>query len=300
MCECGSRHVENADVAEAAVREAIHEHGGATPDVDDRLLRAAAERVEHCRRHGGLVLIPAHLGWRSPAVDLVPVPGHLGCSGLHHPQTTMPRLPPALPSPPTVRRHLPMLGQPCPTSREGLGMPRTYNRGRCRAAPRMPWPSFTSTSWSAPPARSTSGAPRPSPGPVRRPPGSWRWGRGPGETEDRLGKPFVGAAGNVLTRLLESIGLRREDIYITNVVKCRPPGNRDPEPAEMEACSAFLDAQIEIIRPDVILILGRHALARLLPGSRAASPASTAAGWSAATASTSPCTTPPPPSTRGR
>jgi DNA polymerase len=91
-------------------------------------------------------------------------------------------------------------------------------------------------------------------------------GEGPGETEDRIGKPFVGAAGNVLTRLLESIGLRRDDIYITNVVKCRPPGNRDPEPAEMEACSAFLDAQIEIIRPDVILILGRHALVRLLPG----------------------------------
>jgi uracil-DNA glycosylase family 4 len=91
-------------------------------------------------------------------------------------------------------------------------------------------------------------------------------GEGPGETEDRVGKPFVGAAGNVLTKLLESIGLRRDDIYITNVVKCRPPGNRDPEPAEMEACSHFLDAQIEIIRPDVILILGRHALARLLPG----------------------------------
>jgi DNA polymerase len=91
-------------------------------------------------------------------------------------------------------------------------------------------------------------------------------GEGPGETEDRLGKPFVGAAGNVLTRLLGGIGLSRDDIYITNVVKCRPPGNRDPEPAEMDACSGFLDAQIEIIRPDVILILGRHALARLLPG----------------------------------
>ena len=92
-------------------------------------------------------------------------------------------------------------------------------------------------------------------------------GEGPGETEDRLGKPFVGAAGNVLTRLLGSIGLSRDDIYITNVVKCRPPGNRDPEPAEMEACAHFLDAQIEIIRPDVILVLGRHALTRLLPGS---------------------------------
>ena len=91
-------------------------------------------------------------------------------------------------------------------------------------------------------------------------------GEGPGETEDRLGQPFVGAAGNVLTRLLGSIGLRREDIYITNVVKCRPPGNRDPEPGEVEACSHYLDAQIEIIQPAVILVLGRHALARLLPG----------------------------------
>jgi DNA polymerase len=92
-------------------------------------------------------------------------------------------------------------------------------------------------------------------------------GEGPGETEDRVGRPFVGAAGNVLTRLLESIGLRREDTFITNVVKCRPPGNRDPEPSEVEACAQFLDAQVEIIRPDVILILGRHALGRLLPGS---------------------------------
>ena len=92
-------------------------------------------------------------------------------------------------------------------------------------------------------------------------------GEGPGETEDRLGQPFVGAAGNVLTKLLGSIGLRREDIYITNVVKCRPPGNRDPQPDEVTACSHFLDAQVEIIKPDVILILGRHALGRLLPGS---------------------------------
>ncbi|MGA8016550.1 MAG: uracil-DNA glycosylase [Candidatus Dormiibacterota bacterium] len=91
-------------------------------------------------------------------------------------------------------------------------------------------------------------------------------GEGPGETEDRLGKPFVGAAGNVLTRLLESIGLHRDDIYITNTVKCRPPGNRDPEPSEVDTCAPFLDAQIEIIEPDLILILGRHALARLLPG----------------------------------
>ncbi|MGI8848473.1 MAG: uracil-DNA glycosylase family protein [Candidatus Dormibacteria bacterium] len=90
-------------------------------------------------------------------------------------------------------------------------------------------------------------------------------GEAPGESEDRVGKPFVGAAGNVLTQLLGSIGLARADIFITNTVKCRPPGNRDPLPDEVSACSAYLDAQVEIIRPDVILILGRHALARLLP-----------------------------------
>lgn len=92
-------------------------------------------------------------------------------------------------------------------------------------------------------------------------------GEAPGEKEDRLGKPFVGAAGQVLSKLLTGIGIEREDIYITNVLKCRPPGNRDPEPDEAEACSHFLDAQVALIKPDVILILGRHALGRLLPGS---------------------------------
>jgi DNA polymerase len=92
-------------------------------------------------------------------------------------------------------------------------------------------------------------------------------GEGPGETEDREGKPFVGAAGQLLTKLLESVGLDRRDIYITNIIKCRPPGNRDPEQAEVESCAHFLDEQVGMLQPDVILILGRHALARLLPGS---------------------------------
>lgn len=92
-------------------------------------------------------------------------------------------------------------------------------------------------------------------------------GEGPGENEDREGKPFVGAAGRLLTSLLESAGLDRRDIYITNIVKCRPPRNRDPEPSEVEACSHFLDEQIQLLQPDVILLLGRHALTRLLPGS---------------------------------
>src|SRR6202521_3198299 len=90
-------------------------------------------------------------------------------------------------------------------------------------------------------------------------------GEAPGENEDREGKPFVGAAGRLLTSLLEAVGLDRRDIYITNIVKCRPPRNRDPEPIEVESCSHFLDEQIELLQPDVILLLGRHALTRLLP-----------------------------------
>ncbi|MFN2582974.1 MAG: uracil-DNA glycosylase [Candidatus Dormibacteria bacterium] len=90
-------------------------------------------------------------------------------------------------------------------------------------------------------------------------------GEAPGETEDREGKPFVGAAGQLLTRLLNEVGLDRRDIYITNTLKCRPPGNRDPEQSEVQSCSHFLDEQAELLRPDVILVLGRHALNRLLP-----------------------------------
>ncbi len=92
-------------------------------------------------------------------------------------------------------------------------------------------------------------------------------GEAPGEKEDKVGRPFVGAAGNLLTELVESIGLSRRDIYITNTVRCRPPGNRDPEADEVQACSHFLDEQIALMRPDVILVLGRHALQRLLPES---------------------------------
>ena len=91
-------------------------------------------------------------------------------------------------------------------------------------------------------------------------------GEAPGETEDRVGRPFVGAAGQLLTRLLAGVGLDRGDLYIANVLKCRPPANRDPQPEEVEACSHWLDEQVALIRPDVILLLGRHAVARLLPG----------------------------------
>jgi DNA polymerase len=91
-------------------------------------------------------------------------------------------------------------------------------------------------------------------------------GEAPGFNEDAQGKPFVGAAGKLLDTLLAQIGLDRETVYITNVLKCRPPQNRDPMPNEVEACSVFLQRQLEWIRPKVVLILGRHALERLLPG----------------------------------
>ena len=90
-------------------------------------------------------------------------------------------------------------------------------------------------------------------------------GEGPGFNEDRQGRPFIGAAGQFLDELLLSIGLKREDVFITNMVKCRPPNNRDPFPGEISACSRYLDAQIESIKPAVIVPLGRHALARWFP-----------------------------------
>jgi uracil-DNA glycosylase len=91
-------------------------------------------------------------------------------------------------------------------------------------------------------------------------------GEAPGFNEDRQGEPFVGAAGKLLDTLLARIRLSRADVYITNVLKCRPPMNRDPMPNEVEACSPYLRRQMELVRPKVVLVLGRHALERLLPG----------------------------------
>jgi len=82
-------------------------------------------------------------------------------------------------------------------------------------------------------------------------------GEAPGREEDRQARPFVGDAGRLLTRLIEKMGFRREDVYIANIVKCRPPMNRDPENDEIEKCQGFLQRQIEIINPDVIMSLGR-------------------------------------------
>ena len=91
-------------------------------------------------------------------------------------------------------------------------------------------------------------------------------GEGPGFHEDRQGRPFVGAAGQFLEELLASINLTRGQVYIANVVKCRPPGNRDPLPDELSACAPYLDRQIELIRPKVIVTLGRFSMARFFPG----------------------------------
>ena len=84
-------------------------------------------------------------------------------------------------------------------------------------------------------------------------------GEAPGATEDEMGRPFVGAAGRLLTMILESLGVKRESVYITNVVKCRPPGNREPRDEEVEACSPYLESQILLLKPRVIVTLGNVA-----------------------------------------
>ncbi len=91
-------------------------------------------------------------------------------------------------------------------------------------------------------------------------------GEAPGATEDEKGIPFCGAAGKFLDEMLSSIGLNRENIFITNTVKCRPPGNRDPEDSEKIACRPYLEHQVALIKPKLIIALGRHAAASLLPG----------------------------------
>jgi uracil-DNA glycosylase family 4 len=91
-------------------------------------------------------------------------------------------------------------------------------------------------------------------------------GEGPGQKENETGLPFVGAAGKFLDQMLASIQLSRDDVFIGNVVKCRPPGNRDPEPSEIETCtSLYLWAQIEAMRPQLIVTLGRHSMGLFLP-----------------------------------
>jgi uracil-DNA glycosylase len=95
-------------------------------------------------------------------------------------------------------------------------------------------------------------------------------GEAPGASEDRTGRPFVGSAGKLLDRLLEEAGLRREDVFITNVVKARPPGNRDPRADEVAHHLPFLEAQLQVIAPRLLVPLGRHALKRFAPDARIA------------------------------
>jgi DNA polymerase len=93
-------------------------------------------------------------------------------------------------------------------------------------------------------------------------------GEGPGYNEDRQGRPFVGRAGALLGKFLGSLGWRREDVFITNIVKCRPPENRDPEPDEIAACAPYLRRQLEVLDPALVVTLGRHSLGRFMPGAR--------------------------------
>ena len=93
-------------------------------------------------------------------------------------------------------------------------------------------------------------------------------GEGPGMNEDREGRPFVGRAGGLLVRLLGSIGWQRDDVFITNVVKCRPPDNRDPQPDEMAACAPYLRRQLAALDPAVVVTLGRYSMGTFMPGAR--------------------------------
>lgn len=95
-------------------------------------------------------------------------------------------------------------------------------------------------------------------------------GEGPGQNEDIQGRPFVGAAGTFLTELINSVGWRREEVFITNVVKCRPPGNRDPEPDEIAACAPYLRRQLEALDPALVVTLGRFSMQTFMPGARIA------------------------------
>jgi len=90
-------------------------------------------------------------------------------------------------------------------------------------------------------------------------------GEGPGFHEDKHGRPFVGSAGKLLEDLLASIGMKREDVYITNMIKCRAPNNRDPLPGEIEACRPYLDEQLNMIAPKVVVTLGRYSLGKFFP-----------------------------------
>ena len=120
-------------------------------------------------------------------------------------------------------------------------------------------------------------------------------GEGPGYHEDKQGRPFVGAAGQFLNELLELAGLDRSTVYIANVVKCRPPNNRDPEPEEMAACAPYLERQIALIKPRVIVTLGRFSMSRFFPASASAESRHRPRGrWTPLRRHVPPCSRAPP------
>ena len=108
-------------------------------------------------------------------------------------------------------------------------------------------------------------------------------GEAPGAREDEVGLPFVGAAGNVLSGMLELIGLSRQEVYIANIIKCRPPNNRDPSPHEIDQCWKYLDKQIDLINPDLIVTLGRHSFGNFSPGELISQARGTPRNWNGRT-----------------
>ena len=108
-------------------------------------------------------------------------------------------------------------------------------------------------------------------------------GEAPGAREDEVGLPFVGAAGNVLSGMLELIGLSRQEVYIANIIKCRPPNNRDPSPHEIDQCWKYLDKQIDLINPDLIVPLGRHSFGNFFPGELISQARGTPRNWNGRT-----------------
>ena len=108
-------------------------------------------------------------------------------------------------------------------------------------------------------------------------------GEAPGAREDEVGLPFVGAAGNVLSGMLELIGLSRQEVYIANIIKCRPPNNRDPSSHEIDQCWKYLDKQIDLINPDLIVTLGRHSFGNFFPGELISQARGTPRNWNGRT-----------------
>ena len=188
--------------------------------------------------------LKAHLSWQRDdgGAQLLGLGGWM-------PVAEVPLAPPAVPAPVAVRTEQPALAAPGPVSTPGTG--RTLDEirhelGDCRRCKLCDGRKQIVFGSGNPRARLVF------------------VGEGPGAEEDVQGLPFVGAAGQLLTKMIQAMGLRRDDVYICNVVKCRPPGNRNPEPDEIAACEPFLRAQLQSIQPAVVVALGKFAAQTLL------------------------------------